>query len=291
MPAAGGEAHRPAYRRADPALRARMLLRWPRAFGIHPLSPDSAGVSDLLTEEEQKIRDAALAFARLHKRERCRQLTDTSTYLPEENPVSVFMAGSAGAGKTETAKAMIAELESHPDFQDGSRVLRIDPDDMRCEFPGYTGKNSYLFQAATSVWVEKMHDLALEQRQSFILDGTLSNYAKAKLNVQRSLKKGRQAVIIYVYQSPYLAWEFVQAREAEEGRRIPAEVFIEQYFAARDVVNRLKKEFGPNIRVDLLLKPNDQAGKLAQIGVDQIDTHVPERFTRAELEAALRVQN
>jgi len=268
-----------------------MLLRWPRAFGIYPLSPDSAGVSDLLTEEEQKIRDAALAFARLHKRERCRQLTDTSIYLPEESPVSVFMAGSAGAGKTETAKAMIAELESHPDFQDGSRVLRIDPDDLRCEFPGYAGKNSYLFQAATSVWVEKMHDLALEQRQSFILDGTLSNYAKAKLNVQGSLKKGRQVVIIYVYQSPYLAWEFVQAREAEEGRRIPAEVFIEQYFAARDVVNRLKREFGPNIRVDLLLKPNDQAGKLAQIGVDQIDTHVPERFTRAELEAALRVQN
>lgn len=244
-----------------------MLLRWPRAFGIYPLSTDSAGVSDLLTEEEQKIRDAALAFARLHKRERCRQLTDTSIYLPEESPVSVFMAGSAGAGKTETAKAMIAELESHPDFPDGSRVLRIDPDDLRCEFPGYSGKNSYLFQAATSVWVEKMHDLALEQRQSFILDGTLSNYAKAKLNVQRSLKKGRQVVII------------------------PAEVFIEQYFAARDVVNRLKREFGPNIRVDLLLKPNDQAGKLAQIGVDQIDTHVPERFTRAELEAALRVQN
>src|SRR6185437_16836754 len=36
--------------------------------------------------------------------------------------------------------------------------------------------------------------------------------------------------------------------------------------------------------MDLLLKPNDQAGKLAQFGVDQIDTHVPERFTRAELE-------
>ncbi|MGU9958140.1 MAG: zeta toxin family protein [Arenicellales bacterium WSBS_2016_MAG_OTU3] len=54
-------------------------------------------------------------------------------------------------------------------------------------------------------------------------------------------KKGRTVQILYVYQEPILAWNFVQSREAVEGRRILPEHFIKQYFAARDVVNKLKK--------------------------------------------------
>ena len=240
-----------------------------------------------MSDAERAIHDAAVAFARSHKKERCLELTDPTVYTPEEQPVSVFMAGSPGAGKTEAAKALIAELEAKPG---APRVLRIDPDDLRSEFPGYTGNNSWLFQGAASIWVDKMVDLALEQAQSFILDGTFSDYARAKRNVERSLKRGRAVTIWYVYQSPYVAWDFVQAREAEEGRNIPPDRFVEQYFAARDVVNRLKKEFGDKIKVDLLLKPNDEPGKLARIGVDQIDSHVPERFTRTELESNLKVK-
>jgi UDP-N-acetylglucosamine kinase len=241
----------------------------------------------LMNEAERQLHDAANAFAKANKKSRCAQLTDKSIYVPEEHPVSVFMAGSPGAGKTEAAKEIIAQLESRPG---APKVLRIDPDDLRCEFPGYDGSNSWLFQGAASMWVDRMHDLALDHGQSFILDGTLSNLGRARLNVERSLKRGRQVTILYVYQSPYLAWEFVQAREAEEGRNIPPERFIEQYFAARDVVNALKREFGANIKVDLLLKPNDDVVKLVRVGVDSIDAHVPERFTRAELEAALGVQ-
>ena len=44
------------------------------------------------------------------------------------------------------------------------------------------------------------------------------------------------------------------------------------------------------IKVDLLLKPNDDVVKLVRVGIDEIDTHVPERFTRSELEAALGMQ-
>ncbi len=80
-------------------------------------------------------------------------------------------------------------------------------------------------------------------------------------------------------------------QEAAEGRNIPPERFIDQYFAARDVVNTLKAEFGSNIEVDLLLKPTtDPGGRKVVQGVDRIDTHVPERFTKAQLEAALGVQ-
>ena len=56
-----------------------------------------------------------------------------------------------------------------------------------------------------------MIDLVLAQGQSFILDGTLSDYGRAKRNIERSLKRRRAVAILYVYQSPLLAWEFVQA--------------------------------------------------------------------------------
>jgi hypothetical protein len=241
-----------------------------------------------MKEEERKIYDAAVAHARANKKARCAELTDPNVYLPEDEPVSVFMADSPGAGKTETAKELIAQFAADP--IGSMKVLRIDPDDLRAEFPGYTGSNSWLFQGAPSIWVDRMIDLALSQKQSFILDGTFSNYERAKRNVERIIAKRRPVVVLYVYQSPLLAWQFVQAREAEEGRRILPERFIDQYFAARDVVNALKREFGPKIEVDLLLKPNDDTRKLVHIGVDQIDYHVPERFTKAELEAALRIQ-
>ncbi|WP_348984530.1 zeta toxin family protein [Pseudomonas sp. MWU349] len=84
-----------------------------------------------------------------------------------------------------------------------------------------------------------------------------------------------------------MAWEFVKAREEAEGRRIRKEHFIDHYFAARDVVNRLKLEFASDVHVDLLLKHIDNSGRLYKAGVDRIDYHIPERYTRADLEAKL----
>mgnify|MGYP001575141242 CR=1 FL=1 len=81
----------------------------------------------------------------------------------------------------------------------------------------------------------------------------------------------------------------MQAREAAEGRRIRPETFIDQYFAAREVVNRLKREFGKDISVDLLLKNNDNSRRLYQAGVDQIDNHIPEKYSRTDIEQLLKL--
>ena len=54
-------------------------------------------------------------------------------------------------------------------------------------------------------------------------------------------------------------------------------------FAARDVVNRLKNEFGKDIQVDLLLKNNDNSNRMYKAGIDQIGHHVPEKYTRADI--------
>lgn len=231
-----------------------------------------------LTAQEKKIEAEALEFARNNKKAIARRLTDTARFAPEEEPVSVFMAGSPGAGKTEASIELLEMVDA-----DGFEILRIDPDELRYEFPDYTGDNSYLFQKGVSVLVEKIHDMALKQNQSFLLDGTLSNYKKAEDNISRSLKKGRVVQILYVYQEPKLAWEFVTSREALEGRRIHIEHFIEQYFAARGVVNRLKSEFGSDLKVDLLLKNTDNSHRLYKAGIDRIDNHVPEKYTPADL--------
>lgn len=235
-----------------------------------------------LTAEEKRIEEEAIAYAKSNKKTIAKRLTDPVIFLPEKDPVSVFMAGSPGAGKTEASIELLKEMG-------GTAVIRIDPDELRSEFPNYTGDNAWLFQRAVSVLVERIHDLALSQDQSFLLDGTLSHYDVAHKNIERSLKRGRTVQILYVYQEPKLAWDFVQAREAAEGRRIRPETFIEQYFAARDVVNQLKRVFGKKISVDLLQKNNDNSHRLYQAGVDQIDHYVPEKYSRADVEKLIKL--
>ena len=78
------------------------------------------------------------------------------------------------------------------------------------------------------------------------------------------------------------------AREKLEGRRIPPEQFVEQYFAARDVVNSLKALFEKKIQVDLLLKNVDGSNRVYRANIDEIDNFVPEKYTRSEVESIIR---
>ena len=145
------------------------------------------------------------------------------------------------------------------------------------------GQNAWLFQPAVAILVERIHDHVLKNNQNFILDGTLSSLDKARSNIERSLKRGRCVQILYVYQQPELAWQFARAREAEEGRRIEPDTFVAQYFAARSVVNQLKREFGRSISVDLILKNHDNSDRIYKDNIDKVDHHVPEKYTAGEV--------
>ena len=234
-----------------------------------------------LTPEDQAIENDACDFVAKNRRRIARELTDLATYPAEKNPVAVFMAGSPGAGKTEASQALIKKLDGP--------VLRIDPDDYRALIPGYNGKNSNLFQRAVSRFVEKVLDEAFAKRQSFILDGTLSNYEVASRNVSRALAKARLVQILYVFQDPCQAWRFVQDREALDGRHIPVDVFIEQYFLARDVVNRLKDELGRKIKVDLIIKDLDGDNRVYEGNIQAIDGYVKETYSVRSLREALGI--
>lgn len=192
----------------------------------------------MLTEQ------AAIEWVKSNRQALARKYTDLTKYPAETNPVSVFMAGSPGAGKTEIARAL-ARRSNEP-------LLHIDPDIYRADIPGYTGNNSAIVQGAAVLIMERVHDLALKNKQSFILDGTFSDTTKARQNIQRSLNKDRDVVILYVWQPPAKAWEFVVAREKVEGRAVHFDKFAAQFIAARETVLTMHREFDKNITIQLI---------------------------------------
>lgn len=238
---------------------------------------------------EEEIKANSVAFARRHKKRIAGERTDPRRYESEERPISIFMAGSPGAGKTEIAKEYVAALDElkAEGFDGFGNILRIDPDDLREELPGYTGDNSWLFQGAVSILVERIHDLMLQQRQSFILDGTLASLDVARKNIERSIGKERDVQIFYVYQQPRLAWEFVCSREKVEGRHIPLDSFIRQFLSVQQVVEQLKQDFGDQVVLDMIIKNTDGTNQHWESDVGSIDAYLPERYTREQLQSLL----
>ncbi len=228
---------------------------------------------------DDNIREAAIEFAKKNKNRIAKELTDTSKYVPDSIPISVFMAGSPGAGKTEFSKYLIMLLENESE----RRAIRIDGDEIRRFIPGYTGNNSHLFQRAVSIIIEKIHDHVLHQKQSFIFDGTFSNYDKASQNINRSLAKGHHVYIFYIYQKPEVAWRFTQAREKVEGRNIHKEAFIKEFLGSKEVIGRISKEFGDKVTIFFVKKDFEKNTVENIVKIDsnsnRIDEYAKEYYT------------
>jgi len=138
----------------------------------------------------EEVTNKAIDFNRKNKKRIAQEIVDQDKYISEDKPVSVFMAGSPGAGKTESSKRL---LEDKKFLKKKYSVLRIDPDELRDYFSqvGYTGGNSSYFNGAVSILVDVIHDKILKKGKSFVLDGTFSKVEIARKNVERSLRRGR----------------------------------------------------------------------------------------------------
>jgi predicted ABC-type ATPase len=189
-----------------------------------------------MTEEEIKLAEDAVAFVKNEKDKLIEKFANPSDCQPAESPISLFMAGSPGAGKTEVSKRLIARFTSQ-------KPIRIDADEIREMLPGYNGTNSHIFQRACSKGVDKLYDYAIEHKINVIMDSTFSSRETLRA-IERSIKHGRKIEIYYLYQDPKLAWKFTKARETKEGRRISKEVFAKAFVGARENVNTIKKQFG-----------------------------------------------
>lgn len=236
---------------------------------------------------EETIRKRAIEFVKKNKVRLAKSLTNVNSFPPDTKPISVFMAGSPGAGKTEFSKNLIKILEGDKEH----RVVRIDGDEVRPFIPGYSGTNSNLFQGVAPLVVEKMHDLVLHQNQSFILDGTFSKYTKAVDNIDRSLNKNRPVFIFYLYQEPNIAWKFTQARERVEKRNIPKSAFIDQFLGAKDVVEHISQNYKNKVVIFIVKKDYEKntVGRIVKLEHNKniIDDYVERRYTKLELEKLL----
>jgi len=229
--------------------------------------------------DDEKVEQTAFEFVKKNKNNLIEHYTKECA--PVSKPITLFMAGSPGAGKTEVSKSLEKKFST--------KILRIDADEIRTWCPGYTGNNAHLFQKAATKGVHILFDHAIHKKKChIILDGTFA-YADALKNIQRSLNEGRKVELWFVYQDPEKAWEFTTAREEEEARRVNKEIFINSFFISRENVKKAKKQFGDDLILNLLIKNTDNTdGELyLNIQGDELDYRIKNTYTKEELRETL----
>lgn len=218
-----------------------------------------------------QIASKARNYIKANKLKLCQKFASLDEYPPVKNPTAYFMAGSPGAGKTEFSKSFIRELiEKEPT----RRIVRIDADEVRDFIPFYDKSNAYRVQGAAALGVEKLLDCALHNNQDFVLDATFADYEKSHKNITRSLNKNRKVGVLYLYQDPVIAWEFTKKRETLEGRKIPLDIFINAFFAAKENVNKIKAEFGDKVELWLIIKNLEQGIEKTYFNIDNVDSYL-----------------
>jgi len=219
--------------------------------------------------------DFSLKYAKQNKKELTRAIIDGKER--EDKKSAIFMAGSPGAGKTEAAQTL-ASLNSN--------LVVIDADQFRAKFPGYTGNNSSEFQRGSALLVDASLDLVLKKGYSFILDGTLAT-PKAEQNIERALKKDYSILIYYVYQEPYIAWDFTKEREKIEGRYVPKERFINAFFQSRKNLLQLKDKYQEKVVINIIVKNFQNEISDSIMDVDNLELALPITYTKKGLEDTL----
>lgn len=231
-----------------------------------------------MNEEEQKRADEAFRWIKSNHKKVIGVFAGSAEYVSDVQPITLFMAGSPGAGKTEVSKRLISRFTQKP--------VRIDADEIRTLCPGYNGSNAHLFQKAATKGVHLLYDHALEKSFNIILDGTFA-YADGQKNIQRSLDHRRRVEIYFVYQDPMQAWDFTKKREEIECRKVSKPVFINTFFQSQQNVNSAKEHFGGAIELNLLIKDLTKDIEQLELNVQNVDTYLKKVYTREELEKML----
>jgi len=230
------------------------------------------------------ISNDTIEYLKQKKKLLIQRYCDINKYPSVEHPFTIFMAGSPGAGKTEFSRWFIKGI-SEIGLSEG--IVRIDLDEIREFFPQYKKNNSHEVQSAAILGVGKIYDSVLKNKQSAVLDGTFAKYEKSRSNVQRSLMKRRKVGIFYLYQDPIMAWEFTKKRELGEGRHISKEFFIDSFFAARENVNRIKKEFRNKINVVLIIMDYTNNIEKSYFNIDNLDGYLKIGYDKETLSSKL----
>ncbi len=173
---------------------------------------------------EEEISKKAVKYINKNKELLIERFANSMDHVPEELPMTIFMAGSPGAGKTEFSKEL-AEFYNNT-------AVRIDADDIRNFFEDYDGLNAHVFQKAVSIGVDILYRFCLANNFNIILDGTFA-HKRVSGNIQKSLDKNRRVFIAFIYQRPEVAWNFTENRELVDHRKITKDSFIRTFLQSR----------------------------------------------------------
>lgn len=231
-----------------------------------------------MTDEELQNEAFAWVKSSEGKNKLIELFANSNFYFSEPRPITLFMAGSPGAGKTEVSRGFIRRFKEKP--------VRIDADEIRALCPGYNGGNSSLFQKCADKGINILYDHCLDKNFNIILDGTFA-YGNSIQNIERSLSRGRTVEIWFIYQDPIQAWKITKAREVVEGRMVPMDVFIKGYFKSQENVNNAKATFGDKISLNFILKDFGSGFEKLKVNIDRVDSHIPKSYTEDELRSAL----
>lgn len=232
----------------------------------------------MINDEESKQSEEAFRQIKIQRQKLIERFADSSEYIADTQPMSFFMAGSPGAGKTEISKRLIARFKQKP--------IRIDADEIRTICDGYMGENAHIFQKAATKGVHILYEYALDKNINVILDGTFA-YNGALDNIKRSLNRGRKVEIYFVYQDPMQAWEFTKKREAIEHRKVSKEIFMDSFFKAQENTNKAKERFGSSIELNLIIKDFEKDLERLEINIPSIDHFINKAYIKDELNKLL----
>lgn len=98
------------------------------------------------------IEESAKEWVKRNKKQIIEKFANLKNFPPVENPFTMFMAGSPGAGKTEFSKTFIK------DYPGNVKIVRIDADEIRELIPDYKEGKAYKVQGAAALGVEKLFD-------------------------------------------------------------------------------------------------------------------------------------
>lgn len=230
------------------------------------------------------LEEESISYIKSNKKKLLKDFASTKNFPKENIPISFFMAGSAGAGKTEFSKAFIEIFEEEFD----RKIVRIDADEIKNWLPQYTGKNSNEVEKASYVGVEKLYDHCLSKKQNLILDGTFSNLDKSIENIERSIKKMRYIEIYYLFQDPVVSWNFTKKRGEIEGRTIPKDFFIDSFILSQENVEKVKERFKDFVILHIVIKNFNNGVEKFKLNVNNVKSYIKRNYTRKELEYIIK---
>ena len=178
----------------------------------------------------------------------------------------ILMAGSPGAGKTETVRNL--QLDKTFTILEADAIREMNPYYKRTE--GGQKGNAHLIQKAASIGLNHCRKVCIEKEIAFVQDTTLQNHGSRDL-IKKLLKAGWVVKIFFIFQNPKDAWKFTKAREAEEGRNIPKESFAESF---TNILKNLEyiQEKHPKIVIKLAIKKGGKTKEVKMVDKSIIHT-------------------